>query len=258
MPEWLTKRMEVRDREFHAAKFVEAQGIKAFPKTRANHFRTRQVCVACNTGWMSLLEQWFQKRLGFLVERDWPVPADEMIEVLRVEPDHLVRWMIKTAVVFERATPKGQTQAVPDGLRGMARDGMLTDDFHLCLGHVIQPAFHASLKKGFPVWNGGYFHPYQQHEDGFSFAICLNHLAIRLIRCPDASPVVSSGIMLPDGRPIVPFWVKPARRYDVPIAHTFPDFPRFVDAVEVQTDGGAKIKGCIAAERSGASNYTHG
>lgn len=235
--EWLTKRMQVRDRVFQPARFIESHGIKTFPRMTAKNFKTRQVCESCNTGWMNLLEEWFQKRLGFLVEPEWPRLADEMLKVLRGEADQLVRWMIKTAVIFERATPKGQTQAVPDGVRTMAKNGEPTGDFHLCIGHMIRSGFHSHLKKGFPVWNGGKFHPYQHHEDGFDFAICLNHLGIRLIRCPEAFPGIKAKCVISDGRRVVPFWVKPRHEYDIPIAHTFPDFPGFVDVVEVHTDG---------------------
>lgn len=81
---------------------------------------------------MRLLEEWFQKRLGFLVEPQWPRLADEMLKVLRQEPEPLIRWMIKSAVIFERATPRGVLQSVTEAARSMARDYPLTDDFFLC------------------------------------------------------------------------------------------------------------------------------
>jgi hypothetical protein len=239
--EWLTKRMKVRDRAFQAARFVEGQGLKTFPATKVQHFRTRQVCTKCNGGWMRLLEQWFQTRLGYLVEPQWPRLAYEMLTVLRDEADSLIRWMIKSAVIFERATPRGLIQTVPDDVRAVAKDRALSQDFHVWVGHIVEAGWDERLAKGLPVWNGGYLYRYQQHEEGFSFAVHLNHLAIRLVRCPDASPVIKASVVLSDGRPVVPFWVKPATKYDISVAHTFPDFSSFIDAVEIQAEGRANM-----------------
>src|SRR2546421_11198686 len=204
--EWLSKRMEVRSQKFRPAIFNSETGMKAHGTITPEKFRTRQVCAACNNGWMSSLESDFQRRLGFLVEPTWPHLADDMVLSLRQAVDLLIRWMIKTAVVFERSVPKGNSLVVPDEARAMARNGVTTKDFFLALGSGAIPGFTAHLTKGFPVWNGGIFQNYQVHKDGFSFAVYLNHLAIRLVRCPDAEPGVKSHVRTPDGVPVVPFW----------------------------------------------------
>src|SRR6266576_1251373 len=78
IPEWLSKRMAIRNEPFHPAIFNEAVGHKAYPSIKPESFRTRQVCTSCNNGWMSLLETEFQRRLGFLVEPEWPRLATDM------------------------------------------------------------------------------------------------------------------------------------------------------------------------------------
>jgi len=184
---------------------------------------------------MSELESEFQQRLGFLVEPVWPQLADDMVKCLHNEAEFLIRWMIKTAVVFERVVPKGNTPIVPDDARAMAKHGAVTKDFFLALGNIATPGFSAQITKGFPVWNGGVYHDYQVHKDGFSFAVYLNHLAIRLVRCPGAKPGVKTHL-LADGRvPIVPFWIVPTWKYSSQVHHTFPSFDWFMDTIEIYT-----------------------
>lgn len=218
--------------EFEPAIFSEDSGLKKHPKTKAGKFRTRQVCKPCNNEWMSQLEVWFEKRLGILVESSWPRPVAEIIQNLRIESDFLVRWMIKTAVVFEKASPKGLQQAIPDAVRLMAKNGNLTDDFSLMIGHIQVPRLTAQLTKGFPVWNAGVYHDYQVHENGFTFAVCLNHLAIRIVKCPDASVIIKAHITAPE-IPTVPLWIKPVKNYKDRVLHSFADFQSFSNTLEV-------------------------
>ena len=221
--------------EFEPAIFSEDKGFKKHPKTKARKFRTKQVCRRCNNEWMSELEVWFEKKLGLLVESSWPRPIAETIQNLRRESDSLIRWMIKSAVVFEKATPKGLQQAVPDAARIMAKDGNLTNDFSLMMGHIQTPRLTAQLTKGFPVWNAGIYHNYQVHEDGFTFGVCLNHLAIRIVKCPDATPIIKAHITNPN-IPTVPLLLKPVQNYSKRVLHSFPDFQSFWDTLEVRAN----------------------
>lgn len=54
--------MDIRDLEFEIAAFHEENGMKVRHATKAQYFRTRQVCESCNGGWMSALEVWFQNK----------------------------------------------------------------------------------------------------------------------------------------------------------------------------------------------------
>jgi hypothetical protein len=227
--------MDVTEVKFQPATFNEKNGFKKFPEMKAGKFRTKQVCELCNNGWMSALEVWFQEKLGFLVESTWPILAAEMIKNLQKENESLIRWMIKSAVIFEKASPKGLQQVVPDAVRIMAKNGGLTSDFFLMLGHIQVPRLTAQLMKGFPVWNGGVYHDYQVHDRGFTFAVCLNHLAIRIVKCPDASPIIKAHITTP-GIPTVPLWLKPARNYNERVIHSFPNFQSFWDTLELRAN----------------------
>jgi hypothetical protein len=80
------------------------------------------------------------------------------------------------------------------------------------------------------------YHQYQIHKDGFSFAVYLNHLALRLVRCPDASVGVKTHVLTADNTPVVPFWVVPTTaKYDCSVHHAFPSFEWFMDGIEVYT-----------------------
>ena len=152
------------------------------------------------------------------------------------ETEVLIRWMIKTAVVFERSIPKGNNPVVPNDARAMARNGITTQDFFLALGRIEIPGFTAHLTKGFPIWNGGVYHKYQVHSEGFSFAVYLNHLAMRMVRCPHAEPGVKSHVRTAEGVPVVPFWIVPKTcKYDRLVHHAFPTFEWFMDALEIYT-----------------------
>lgn len=236
IPQWLSKRMNRRDYKFRAGRYSEQTGAFALPETTALTFKTRQVCNDCNNGWMSQLETWFQRHLGFLVEPDWPLLGEDMVYALREEPEPLMRWMIKTAIVFDRALPNRQIGAIPEALHAMAKDRVIGDDFHLLVGYIMEPALGVFLSKGFPVWNGGSLYQNQHHVDGFGFSICLNHLAIRLVRAPDANiGIKAHGRSVPDGAALVPYFVNRKMRYETPVKFSFPNFELFLDAVELYT-----------------------
>jgi hypothetical protein len=230
--EWLTKNMGVRDVEFHPTKSCEVKGIQTFPKTKVKYFKTKQVCEQCNNGWMAALENWCKQHLGPLTEKDWPDNSVEIIQSLYKEANSLVRWMVKTAIVFEMAVPRGR-KVVPDHLKATTKAGGSLDGFVLFLGYIRNPRFSAYLTKGFPAWKDDVYEENLVHEDGFSFGVCLNHLALRLVRCPDASPLVKP-LITPQGHSVVPIWIQPKLIYDKPMCHTFPDFKSFWDSFAAQ------------------------
>lgn len=155
-----------------------------------------------------------------------------MIKCLREEGEYLVRWMIKSAVVFEQVVPE-KSSVIPEDVRIMAKNGATTQDFFLMLGQISVPGFTPHLVKGFPVWNGGVYHPYQVHKNGFAFGVYLNHLAIRLVRCPGGSPTIKGYVQATRRVPVVPFWINPPWNYEERVSHAFPSFKVFLDALEV-------------------------
>jgi hypothetical protein len=80
--------------------------------TRKEHeiesVQVRHVCTTCNNTWMNDLEAWFEQRLGYLIEPQWPKLALTMIEELKPERNKLAQWMMKTAVMFSRASLQGE------------------------------------------------------------------------------------------------------------------------------------------------------
>jgi hypothetical protein len=231
--EWLTKNMGVRDVEFHPTKYSEVKGIQTFPKTKAEYFKTKQVCEVCNNGWMASLENWCKQYLGPLTEKDWPDDSVEIIQSLYKEANSLMRWMVKTAIVYEKAVPKGKP-VVPESMRTLAKNGGTFHGFVLLLAHIKQPRFAACLMKGYPVQMGNDFRDYMVHEDGFSFGVCLNHFALRLVRCPDAEHLIKQQ-RNSLGDIIVPLRIQPAIGYADHVCHTFPTFELFWDSFAART-----------------------
>jgi hypothetical protein len=92
------------------------------------------------------------------------------------------------------------------------------------------------LRRGFPVWNAGVLQPYQIHSESVDFALQLNHLAIRLIRCPEAAPGMKFAYTVPVGNTVfrsVPFVLPSPPRYPFPNTYLFRDFFAFLDILEV-------------------------
>jgi len=59
---------------------------------------------------MNDLEIWFERHLGFLIEPQWPKLALPMIDALKIENNELARWLMKTAVMFNLATLRGENR----------------------------------------------------------------------------------------------------------------------------------------------------
>jgi hypothetical protein len=231
--EWLTKRMSVRDVEFQPTRFRETDGFLKFPKTKSKYFETKQVCEKCNNEWMSELETWFQKNLGALVEKKWPEESRDLVKTLRAKYETLIRWMVKTAIVFEKATPKGEA-VIPISMRSFAKDGGNVSDFVLLVGHIQAPRFSAFLMKGFPVYTGSELINYLVHDESFTFGVCFNHLALRLVRCPNATALIKQQ-KNSNGDIIVPFQIFPPNDYPEKVLHTFPTFELFWDSFAAHT-----------------------
>jgi hypothetical protein len=109
-------------------------------------------------------------------------------------------------------------------------------DCYVWMGCTPDPNFLAHLTRGFSVWNGGELQPYQVHRASVDFALQLNHLVIRLIRCPDATAglklaytVTARGITFK----CVPLISPIPAAFSFPCSHLFPNFYAFLDTLEV-------------------------
>ena len=236
IPEWLSKAMKIRKFAFQPAHFTEGKGLELRPQIKCAGFRTRQVCAKCNNGWMSSLEGWAKEKIGNAVAPGFGLGSMRELTLLEGEIDLMIRWLLKTAIIFELAAPRGDLQAVNPELFPVAAGQSAITDFHVWAGYMQNPNLLVHLTRGFPTWNGGKLAQYQIHSASVDFALQLNHLAIRLIRCPQATPGLKLAHIITDGNIVirsVPFNLPSPARFELPHTYLFRDFYAFLDVLEV-------------------------
>jgi hypothetical protein len=227
--------MQIRDFAFQPAHFVEGKGLQLRPLIKCAGFRTRQVCAKCNNGWMSDLEGWAKGKIGNAVAPGFPLGSMNQLVLAEGELELMIRWLLKTAIIFELASPRGDLQAVNPEMFPVAAGVSSITDYHVWAGYIHDPNFLVHLTRGFPAWNAGQL-AYQIHSASVDFALQLNHLAIRLIRCPEAAPGVKLAHVITDGRIVVrsvPFILPRPPRFELPHTYLFRDFYAFLDLLEV-------------------------
>src|SRR5262249_37063238 len=109
-------------------------------------------------------------------------------------------------------------------------------DFHVWAGYVPDPNFLVHLTRGFPVCNAGVLYPYQIHSSSVDFAVQLNHLGLRLIRCPEATAGVKLEHTFTDGNVVfrsVPLDLRNPTQWNFPYGYLFRNFYTFLDILEV-------------------------
>jgi len=170
--------------------------------------------------------------MGKAVEPNWAPTDLQEINAVRDEVQLLIRWLLKTAIAFERAAPQGVLEKINSNLHSVAGGNLPANDCHVWTGYIIDSAFLAHLKRGFPVWNGGKL-SYQQHAKSCDFALQLNHLGLRLIHCPDATAGLKLATLREDGKYSAPLSLTVSAEYPFPFTHDFPTFSSFFDVLEV-------------------------
>jgi hypothetical protein len=162
--------------------------------TRPEHYienvQIRQVCASCNNNWMNDLEDWFEQRLGFLIEPTWPTLAIPMIEALRDERAQLAQWLMKTAVMFSLASLQGDYSVeFPPEVTRKIKEGILPDNCWVDLAFSKLPTLGGGTSTTFHVINGR--QPIQSQSlarvMGFKFIVQFNHLLLRIGRAPKAN-----------------------------------------------------------------------
>src|SRR5438067_1892876 len=121
IPEWLSKRMGIRELGFQPGHSSKDEGLELRPLIKCEYLTTKQVCKGCNNGWMSDLEGWAQARLGLFVEPTLGPEDFVQTESLRSERKQLIRWLLKTAAIIELALPRGEMAKIPPSLFPVAR-----------------------------------------------------------------------------------------------------------------------------------------
>ena len=106
--------------------YTEGQEMRTRPKHTLESFTVGRACRECNHGWMNDLEDWFESRLGYLIEPKWPKLALTMIEELKPERNKLAHWMMKTAVTFSLSTMESEYRVVfPADVTLKIKEGIL-------------------------------------------------------------------------------------------------------------------------------------
>jgi hypothetical protein len=223
--------MGLRTKEIVVGSFTQSRGSDFRTPYLLTSFKTRSVCEQCNNGWMGNLESWFDRCLGFLIEPIWPPLTEENISLLKTETTPLALWLIKTAIMVEQGSTV--KNVVPKGLYADTRKGRLPSDVFIMFAHIGTPTLEVRIEKGFRILNGGQFHFNQIHRDGFSFGIQFNHLALRLVVCPNAYPSFLSE-KTPFGLHTC-IWLIPQRKDLAVMNYSFASLSDFYDRVEVHT-----------------------
>jgi hypothetical protein len=238
IPEWLSKQMGIRELGFHPGHFSEKEGLKLRPLIKCEYLKTKQVCKGCNNGWMSELEAWAQAHFGKFVGPDLRPDQFGEIESIRSESKQLIRWLLKTAIILEHALPRGDMPKVVRSLFPVARGIEEPIDFHIWAANICESGFNLHVLRGFAVWNGGILQPYQVHAESMNFGIQLNHLALRLFRCPSARPWVKMYLVQNGGVRSMPLDLTREVHYSFPHNHVYPTLESFMAALEVAADSG--------------------
>lgn len=234
----LIERAQLKESTILPAHLHVKKGLTQRPRRfKPSAFKTRKVCKRCNNEWMSTLENSVCRLLEPLIQAEWPVLYDDFLRA--VEPDYetLARWMLKTAIIVEEASPPPEQKIIAPALYRMASGGdSVGADFHVLLGKIAYADFAVRLSKGMPTWNGRGLSPFQIHETGLSFSVQLNHLAIRLINIPAAGITYKVSHVDSNGALPVPIHLPRRDRWQQPVSIEFKSLDDFIDTIEVNAN----------------------
>ena len=196
--------------------------------------QVRYVCKTCNNTWMNDLEAWFELRLGFLIEPQWPKLALPMIEVLKSERNKLAQWLMKTAVMFSLASLQGEHPVeFPPDVTQKIKDGTLPANCWIDLAYskTKYSTVGGMITRCFRVVNGGQFNPSLviKNGDGFKFIVQFNHLLLRIAQAPGANVTYQSQ----HGE--IPVRVYPTPFSPTPENFAYEDIMKFEHSVVLET-----------------------
>lgn len=177
--------MKVQKLGVTVGSFHEERGVTTRTTQRLNTYVTNHVCEGCNHGWMSGLEIWFVESLGNLIEPNRACFVQEAIALAYLKTPTLGSWLLKTAITAEQNSTM-KNRVIPHWMRSFPMRELHLDSLWLDIGFIHNADVSMRLMKGAPVWNGDEFHAYQEHKDGFSFSLQLNHLLLRILHAPAA------------------------------------------------------------------------
>ena len=227
----LSRRLGILDEEVTVGAVTETDGFSRRSKCPIVNYQCRAVCRHCNNGWMNDLEAWIDDSFGHLFEPTWPPMSPDIVQGFAGQMGNLCRWMTKTAALTEASGILNKAVVPQSLLRELLAKTQWTD-FNVLIGFIAERNLDFRLEKGFRTWNGGKLHLNQEHRDGFSFAVQLNHVALRLIVCPGAE-VVFTKFRTHSGEAIPFFATKGEAAFLSAASHTYPDMNSFYSRAEV-------------------------
>ena len=211
---------------------IEGQNRATRKEHQIESVQVRHVCTTCNNTWMNDLETWFEQRLGFLIEPQWPKLAVPMIEVLKTERTQLAKWLMKTAVMFSLASLQGEhpVEFAPAITRKI-KDGNLPKNCWIDLAYSKFSTIGGTMTRCFRVLNAGKYYPSQvvKNGDGFKFYVQFNHLVLRIGQAPGANVTYQSW----NGELPVRLYPTPVPK--IPENFNYEDVMKFEQAVVLET-----------------------
>jgi hypothetical protein len=217
---------------------VEGKENVTRPTHHIENVKVRHVCAKCNNQWMNDLESWFESRLGFLIEPQWPRLALTMIEELKPERSRLAHWLMKTAVTFSLATLQGEHPVeFSSTVTQKIKDGILPENCWVDLAYSkeITTIVGGTLTRHFYVKNGR--QPIQSHVlkngDGFKFIVQFNHLLLRIAQAPGANVTYQ-------GRGEIPVRLYPTPTPRLPDNFTYESIMDFERSIILETWAGCR------------------
>jgi hypothetical protein len=232
----LCERAQAKTLTVTAGTYTEGQGLRLpRPDYLLEGVQVRHVCTHCNNGWMNDLEAWFEERLGFLIEPDWPRLAVDFVGVIRPERQQLALWMLKTAIMFNFAAVKGslKVEFPADVMTGVGK-GHVPDYCWIDLGfsHFSTPAGGQIGRTFRTVASAGYDNAVTYKGFGFRFLVQFNHLLLRIALAPSAEVCYDQWIGVTPAR----IYPEPTKVISIP---AYPNHIAFEDALVLRT-----WKGC--------------
>lgn len=233
--QWLSAHAGMRSDQLLPAHFSETVGLQLHNQENPRwlgpgQFTAKFVCAECNNGWMSQLEGWAQQNLGDFLLPTWKRNYSDGLERFQGSPEELIRWLLKTAIVFELSIPAGQTYKVHESFRRVAKGDVPATDLYVFGACTEDKDFNFHLRRGYMVWNGGQLR-FQSHERSFDYCIQINHSLLRLVSCPDAKPWVRNIWKAPYH--IVPVLMSKPNTPIVPTDNWFGSFEEFERFLEI-------------------------
>lgn len=152
-------------------------------KQRLSSFLLASVCQACNTRWMSALENKAKQALTPLLQAEWPVPDEVALLALRPACRDLTLWLLKTAVTFGEkmsvAVPESMKRELP---KSIIRQGVFVD-----LACSEYSALWITMSRQWLVELNGK-KEMRQHPESFRLTLQVRHLVLRVSYFPYTEP----------------------------------------------------------------------